>query len=227
MPALNDKDQKRLSGFGLSSEVENAISEVWSTQYGEGKLGPCVSFALIVSAVVLIACDSVPSLSPSVPLFVFMAYFLCAAFSLLGAFFIRLGSERRRLEEDVDRNRKLFLSKAFLNHVFAKGARKRLGSIAAGSFSFALIATGNWPAAAAFILGVFALSLGIGMMEFRTIGFLRALEERLYADVRSSRASGVFGSDASGMPDRRRFVSRMKRPGVEIVDVDFVEVSRK
>lgn len=227
MPTLNDKDQKRLSGFGLSHEVENAVSEVWSTRYGGGNLGYHVSLAVIASAVGLIVCDSVPSLSPSVPLFVWMAFVLSATFSVLGMFFIRFGSDRRRLEEDTERNRKLFLSKTFLNHVFAKGFRKRSGSIAAGSFAFALISAGQWLAAFAFVLGTVALGIGIGMMEFRTIGFLKMLEERLHANVRSSRTFGGFEFDAPGVSDRRRFAARMKRPGVEIVDADFVEVSRK
>lgn len=227
MPTLNDKDQKRLSGFGLPSKVENAVSEIWSTRYGGGNLGFHVSLALMASAVALVACDSVPSLSPSVPLFVWMSFILSATFSLLGMVFIRLGSERRRLEEDTERNRKLFLSKTFLNHVFAKGIRKRLGSIAAGSFAFALISAGQWPFAVAFVLSTLALSVGIGMLEYRTTGFLKMLEERLYADVRSTRTSDGYDFDRSDIPNRRRFIERMKRPGVEIVDADFVEVPRK
>lgn len=225
MPALNDKDQKRLSGFGLSGAVENAVSEVWSAQYGGGNLGFNVSLAIIAVAVGLVVCDSFPSLSPSFPLFVWASFSLSVALATLGAVLIRFGSERRALETDTERNRKLFLSKTFLNHVFAKGIRKRIGSIAAGSLAFALISVGQWPFALAFVLSTAVLSVGTGMVEYRTIGFLKMLEESFRTNFRPAEPFGDLASDIA--PDRRRFINRMKRPGVEIVDADFVEVPRK
>ena len=150
---------------------------------------------------------------------------LSVALATLGAVLIRFGSERRALEADTERNRKLFLSKTFLNHVFAKGIRKRIGSIAAGSLAFALISVGQWPFALAFVLSTAVLSVGTGMVEYRTIGFLKMLEESFRTNFRPAEP---FGDFASGIvPDRRRFINRMNRPGVEIVDADFVEVPRK
>lgn len=227
MPTLNDKDQKRLSGFRLPFEVEEAVAEVWSTRYGGGNSGAYVSVFLIVSALGLIFSDTVPSLSPSVPLFVWMAYFLCAAFSMLTLAFVALG-DPRRTEADTEANRRIFLSKTALNHVFATGIRKRLGSIAAGLFAFALVFTGHWPAALAFFFGVFSLSLGIGLLEYRTQKYLELLKEKLCrVETLRPENSGEFVFESPGMPDRRRFINRMKRPGVEIVDADFVEVPRK
>lgn len=227
MPTLNDKDQKRLSGFGLLPEIENAVSEVWSTGYGSGNLGYHVSLAIIVSAVALIVCDSTPSLSSSVQFFVWMAFILSVAFSVLGMLFVRFGSERHRLEEDTGRNRKLFLSRTFLNHVFAKGFRKHLGSIAVGMFAFALVSAERWGFASLFFFSAFVLSAGIGVLELRTIGFLKMLEERLSTNARTSMTYGRFDFDAPTTHGHRRFAAGMNPTGMDVVDVDFVEVPRR
>lgn len=193
MPALSDTDQKRLSGYGLPHQVEDAVAEVWNQRFEYGGTGEIVSFTIIAAAVLLIVCDSFPAFAPSKPMFVTFAWILCSVFSVLGALMLSVGSDRRRPDVDSLGNRKLYLSKNVLGHVFATGWRKRIGSIATGGFVFSLVSTGNWFAAFGYLFGTFVLVIGMGFLEIRTKEFLSRLEEKLcYVEVWPAYGSQVF-----------------------------------
>ena len=189
MPALSNKDQKRLSGYGFSPEVEEAVAEVWSQRLSYGLTGEIVSFCVIfLAAAPLFFTSAILESAYSG-----LVWGLCVAFVLLGAMMFSLTLGRFPNDVDSMEHRKLFLSRNVLSHTFAKGWRKRLGSTAAGLMTLSLFLTGNLLEAFVFAVSSLILTVGTSALEVVAKSFLQRLEKRLsFAEVWESRSNEPF-----------------------------------
>lgn len=189
MPALSDKDQKRLSGYGFPREVEAAVAEVWSQRFSFGRTGEFVSFCVIFLAAAPLFLKSALLASA----YSGLVWGICIAFVLLGAMMFSLMLGRSPNDVDSMEHRKLFLSRNVLSHTFAKGWRKRLGSTAAGLMTLSLFLTGNIFQAFVFAFSSLILTVGTSAMEVMTKSFLQRLEKSLcFAEVWESRSREPF-----------------------------------
>lgn len=192
MPTLNDKDQKRLSGYGFPREVEAAVAEVWSQRFSFGRTGEFVSFCVIFLAAAPLFFDKLRS-PPLESAYSGLVWGLCIAFALLGAMMYSITFGRSPNDVDSMEHRKLFLSRNVLSHTFAKGWRKRLGSTAAGLMTLSLFLTGNLLEAFVFTFSSLVLTVGTSAMEVMTKSFLHRLEKSLcFAEVWESRSREPF-----------------------------------
>lgn len=192
MPALSNKDRKRLSDYGFSREVEEAVADIWSRSFGKGIIGEATSFAVIALALSPLFFGRFPGLNLE-GAYTGLAGGFCIAFALLGATMLSLVFEQGRNAVDSDEHRKLYLSRNVLSHVFAKGWRKRLGPIAAGLMTCSLVLSGHWAMALGFAACAFALSVGTTVVEVLTKSFLKDLEKKLcFAEVWETRSREPF-----------------------------------
>lgn len=184
MSTLSNKDQKRISGYGFPEEVAEVVAEVWSQKFSYGGTGEFVSCFLIVLALIVFLQPAGTSSEEASESLAKLAWIFGAGFSIVGAIMASLGLENGKPDTDSQNNRKFYLSRNVLGHLFARGPRKYLGPISAFAFGASLVCSGQWFATIGFTFGTLVLGFGIKVLEVRTQWFLKQLETDLrYVEV--------------------------------------------
>lgn len=187
MSTLSDKDKKRIRSYGLSTDVSEAVAQVWQERRTSVHADVAISITVLGFALILFLSRDFPELASAALAIEFAIRILSFPLVLLGlAMFFGLARHPNMDPED-DSARRLFLSRLSLSNLFAKNLfKKRIGAVASGAIVAALVSQGHVSTGVLFLFASVAFSAGFGALQYRSERFLRILSEH-FLELRSYR----------------------------------------